>query len=101
MPILPSRPRRYRDRLRAVSAYLDYFTHGGAFLGLSVAFLAILLWVLKVELQYVAGAFLIVHGTTLARKRVAPTVVQPQPEPPRPTPLRQILRDQPKDSVVG
>lgn len=91
MPILPM-PRRSQDRLKSWVAQIDYFAHGGAFLALVVAATAILLWVLRVDFQFVAGAFLIIHGTTLVRKRIAPTIVQTQPEPAvRATPIRHAI----------
>lgn len=100
MPILPERPRKATDRLKSWYGQLDYALHSGGFLGLLVALVAILLAVLHIEFGYVAGAYLIVHGTTLVRKRVAPTVIQTQPEPPRPQPLRKLLQDEPKESVL-
>lgn len=97
MPILPQRPRKAVDRLRSWYGQLDYALHSGGFLGLLTALVAVVLAVLNIEFGYVAGAALIVHGTTLARKRVAPAVVQTQPEQPRPRPVREMLKDLPKD----
>lgn len=97
MPILPERPKKAVDRLKSWYGQLDYALHSGGFLGLLVALVAIVLAVLHIELGYVVGAAIIVHGTTIARKRVAPTTIVP-PEPPRPRPIREILRDEPKES---
>lgn len=88
MPIMPRR-RRSVDALRSASATLYLFLNGGAAASLLVAFLAILLWVARVEIQYVVGAFLIVFARRLAEKRISPTTLH-VPEPER-RPVRERL----------
>ena len=88
MPILPSVRRRPVDAFRRVSVYLYSVANGGPAASLLVAGIAILLWALRVELQFVAGAFLIYAAQRLAQKKITPNLVIPVPPK---QPVRETL----------
>lgn len=87
MPILPELPRRMTPEvLRRAGWFLLWLFNTSAVASLLVAATAIVLWLLRVELQYVAGAFLIYSAQRLAQKRISPTTLQvpvPAPQPVR------------------
>jgi hypothetical protein len=75
--------------------------HGQLVAGGSVAAIAVVLSAAHIELQYVAGAFLIVFAQTLSRKRLSRdvTVQLPEPEPKRPTDFLRQKRDPIADAL--
>ncbi len=96
MPIIPGRPRRSLTKARErVGVALDWVlaTAGSSAF---VAATALILWLLRVDFQYVAGAFLIVFAHRLAQKRLYPEVNVP--EAPRPRPVRETFQ-KPEDPL--
>lgn len=96
MPEVPARPRTGAQKARIKGLALwDLFINSAALATVLVALVACLLWLLRVELQYVVGGFLIVFASRLSHKRVAPNVTVEAPS--RKTPTRDLL--DPRDKV--
>ena len=95
MPVLPEGPRKAADGLREFAQRLDYAANSSAVASVLVAAIAIVLAVLNVEFQYVAGAFLIYGAQRIVQKRISPTVlhVPQETDKPRPRPSYRELLD--------
>jgi len=98
MPEIPIRPPTRAKRLKTwLDGLQDYFGYSGPAAALSVALVAILLFALRVEFSYVAGAFLIVFASRLSQKRLYPEV-KIEEAPRRSTPARDLF-DGPKPTI--
>lgn len=86
MPDLPTHAPRASERAAEALNSLS----GTILAPLLVLAVAGLLWALRVDLQFVVGAFLVVNGGRLLAKRLHPqvTMVASTP-PPEPRPLRK------------
>ena len=95
MPILPEATRGPISRVREAVASMDYVVNSSPVASLLVAAMAIGLWYLHVELQYVVGAWLIYAAQRLSQKRISPTTLsippERRPEPQRQRPLRETI----------
>lgn len=96
MPIIPLNPvGRATSALNSWVRQFDALLNSAPAASLLVASTAVLLWVFRIELQYVVGAWLIYAAQRLAQKRLSPTALQippeRKPEPPRQRPLREAV----------
>jgi len=90
---------RVREAAQRAFAAADEAVHGGLASSVGVAAVAAALTITHVELQYVAGAFLIVFAKRLASKKLSRDVLLPEEQPKRkhadvfPTPPAPLGRD--------
>ena len=90
MPLMPmSRHGRPLDALNRLRAYIYFTLNGGVVASLVVAVLSFALWALRINLEYVAGAFLIYGAQRIAQKRISPTTLR-VPDPPKQAVRRQL-----------